>query len=482
MTFALELRDISRRFGDVVALDGATLEVRPGTVHALLGENGAGKSTLMRVAFGLVAPDQGTVRVDGAARAWRHAADALAGGIGMVHQHFTLVPAMTVAENVSLGDGGRWQRAAAVARVRALGEETGLVVEPEALLRDLPVGAQQRVEILKAVARDVRVLILDEPTAVLAPPEVEALLAWMRRFVADGRRAIVMITHKLREALSVADQVTVLRAGRTVWDAPASASPEAELVRAMLGGEVGALASRRHAARQPGAVVLALAEASVRAPSGQVMLHPTTGEVRAGEVLGIAAVEGAGQAILLRLLAGRQAPTSGDVRRPGDVSFIPEDRHRDAAVLEFTLTENLALRGLATARTMDWDAVARRADAVRRSFDVRSGSRSDVMGTLSGGNQQKLVLGRELDPTPDAIIAENPTRGLDVRATAAVLDQLRAAADAGVAVVCYSTDLDEVLSVADRVWVVHAGRVREIAGDREAIGRAMIGASATAVA
>ena len=481
MTFALELRDISRRFGDVVALDGATLSVRPGTVHALLGENGAGKSTLMRVAFGLVAPDQGTVHVDGTARTWRNAADALAGGIGMVHQHFTLVPAMTVAENVSLGDAGPWRRGAAVARVRALGDETGLVVDPEAVVRDLPVGAQQRVEILKAVARDVRVLILDEPTAVLAPPEVEALLAWMRRFVADGRRAIVMITHKLREALSVADQVTVLRAGRTVWDAPAAASPEAELVRAMLGGDVGTFAPRR-GERHAGPVVLSLTNASVLAPSGQVLLHPTTGEVHAGEVLGIAAVEGAGQATLLRLLAGRREPSSGEVRRPGDVSFIPEDRHRDAAVLEFTLTENLALRGLAAARSLDWDGVARRTDHIRQSFDVRSGSPNDVMGTLSGGNQQKLVLGRELEPRPDAIVAENPTRGLDVRATAAVLDQLRAAADAGVAVVCYSTDLDEVLSVADRVWVVHAGRVREIAGDRETIGRAMIGASTSAVA
>lgn len=476
MTFALELAGVTRRFGEVRALDGASIAVRPGTVHALLGENGAGKSTLMRIAFGLLAPDTGEVRVDGVARRWRNAADALAGGIGMVHQHFTLVPAMSVAENVSLGARGRWDREAALERVRSLGSSTGLVVDPAALVRDLPVGAQQRVEILKAVARDVRVLILDEPTAVLAPPEVDALIAWMRSFVSDGRRAIVLITHKLREALSVAHHVTVLRAGRTVWDAPAAASTEQELVRAMLGGEV-ALPRRERHTPATGAAVLALRDATFRDPAGRVVLHETTGEVRAGEIVGVAAVEGAGQAALLRLLAGRLEPTSGRVIRPTDVSFIPEDRHRDAGVLDFTLAENVALRGLATAGTLDWDAVSGRTEGIRTSFDVRATSAQDPLRSLSGGNQQKLVLGRELDPLPAAVVAENPTRGLDVRATAAVLDQLRTAAERGSAVVCYSTDLDEVLALADRVWVVHAGRVVEVVGDREAIGRAMIGAA-----
>ncbi len=476
MTDLLELRGISRRFGPVVALDDASLRVRAGTVHALLGENGAGKSTLMKVAFGLVAPDAGQVMLDGVAHRWRDASDAIAGGIGMVHQHFTLVPAMTAAENVSLGGRGGWRRDAAAARVRALATETGLAVEPEALVRDLPVGAQQRVEILKAVARDVRVLILDEPTAVLAPPEVEGLLAWMRRFVADDRRAIVLITHKLREALSIADDVTVLRGGRVAWSGAASDATEPQLVGAML-GEAGEILRPAREGRHAGEVVLQLRRAGVRDARGRQVLAAAQGEVRAGEVVGIAAVEGSGQAALLRLLAGRLAPDEGEVIIPSDVAFIPEDRHRDAAVLDFSLTENVALRGLGTATSIDWSAMTRLAEEVRTRFDVRATGAADRFGALSGGNQQKFVLGRELDPRPPAIVAENPTRGLDVRATAAVLTQLRAAAAAGVAVVVYSTDLDEVLAVADRVWVVHAGEVREVAGDRAAIGRAMVGAS-----
>lgn len=479
MTLALELREIHKRFGEVVALDGASLAVRPGTVHALLGENGAGKTTLMRVAFGLVAPDAGEVRVGGESRRWRNAAAALAGGVGMVHQHFTLVPAMTVAENVSLGGRGPFRPAEAAARVRSLAAATGLDTDPDALVRELPVGAQQRVEILKAVARDVRVLILDEPTAVLAPPEVEGLLRWMRGFVARGDRAIVLITHKLREATQVADEVTVLRAGQTVLSGTGADTPRDDVVRAMLGSgwepPDGTGIDAMPATTGP--EVLRLHGVAVREPHGRTLLHPTTVSVRRGEVVGVAAVEGSGQHALLRLLAARLEPSEGRAEVPSDVAFVPEDRLRDGAVPGFTLTENLALRGLDSARTLPWDDIEGHARAVITQFDVRAPSASTPFRALSGGNQQKFVLGRELTPLPPAIVAENPTRGLDVRAADAVLGGLRRAAAAGAAVVVHSADLDEVLAIADRVWVVHAGVVREVARDRAAVGAAMLGSS-----
>lgn len=513
MTLALELDALHKRFGEVEALGGATLRVRSGTVHALLGENGAGKSTLMRIAFGMLRPDGGRVVVNGKEARFSSSADAIACGIGMVHQHFTLVPAMTVAENVALGMHGRYDARAVAALVRQLSQRTGLPLDPEARVESLPVGAQQRLEIVKALARDARLLILDEPTAVLVPHEVDELLQWVRRFADEGR-AVVLITHKLREALAVADEVTVLRRGRTVRTGLTPDLTGDALVAALLGSEVPAPATpdtvRAEAARAGGegstsdglasmpaatpdaarAPVAALHGVHVANASGNALLRNVTLEVRPGEIVGIAAVEGSGQRELLRLLAGRLLPTTGLISLPSDIAFVPEDRHLDAMVLDMSLTENVALRGLARRRgRMPWRALGETTHTLITRFDVRTAGAASSGRSLSGGNQQKLVLARELtalhtDRLPQApgsrpalVVVENPTRGLDIRATAAVQEQLRLARDGGSAVVLYSSDLDEVLAMADRMLVVHAGRVSEVhPATRGSVGRAMLGA------
>lgn len=473
MTAALSLEGVSRRFGRIVALENASLHVRPGTVHALLGENGAGKTTMMRLAFGLVRPDAGVIRVRGTPVAPRTPVDALALGIGMVHQHFTLVPAMTVAENVALGGSGLFGPASAIARVEALSRRTGLRVPPTARVGDLPIGAQQRVEILKALARDVQLLILDEPTAVLSPGEIDDLLRWVRAF-AEEDRAVVLITHKLREARAIADDVTVLRAGRTVLAARARDVPEQVLVTAMLGDAEGEVVAGPSPGA-PGPVILRLVGASVSGTRAGV--RGVDVDIHRGEIVGVAAVEGSGHHELLRALAGIMAPASGRALVPSDVAFIPEDRHRDAVVLDFPLTGNLALRGLGQRRgRMDWPSLREHARTLLDRFDVRAPSPDLAMRDLSGGNQQKFVFGRELDPLPSAIVAENPTRGLDVKATRAVHQRLRDARAAGAAVVVYSSDVDEVLALADRVLVVHAGKVIPTVAEREVVGRVMLGA------
>ena len=471
----LALRAVSKRFGAVRALDAASLEVRAGTVHALLGENGAGKSTLMHVAFGLVQPDAGEITIRGMSRRFGSPADAIAAGLGMVHQHFTLVPAFTVAENVALGGRGRYNARGAAARVREIGASTGLVLDPQAKVASLAVGAQQRLEIIKALARNATLLILDEPTAVLAPADAAELLAWVRRF-ATGDRAAVLITHHLHDALEVADDVTVLRRGATVLARVVRETTEADLVHAMLGEHHQRVVVGP--ARARGAPVIALRGVSVVDGRGVVRLADVSCEVAAGEIVGVAAVEGAGQHELLRLLAGRLAPSTGRAELPSDIGFVPADRQRDALMLDLTLTENIALRGAGAARgLLSWRALAARTRGILARFDVRAPGPDIPARTLSGGNQQKFVLGRELAGTPQALIVDHPTRGLDIRATDEVLARLRGARDAGIAVVMYSGDLDEVLAVADRVLVVHAGRVREVPLDREQVGRAMLGAA-----
>ena len=495
MTFALELCDVSKRFGSVEALARASLRVRPGTVHALLGENGAGKTTLMRIAYGAMRPDAGSVFLDGIAADLRSSADAIARGLGMVHQHFALVPAMTVAENVALGMRGRYDAGAAAARVRALGQATGLVLDPGARVETLPVGAQQRVEIVKALARDARVLILDEPTSVLPPGEAEELLRWVRRFRDQGR-CVVLITHKLREALSVADDMTVLRRGATILTGPADSLDEPALVAALLGGDEreGPTSSESSATLPPaispaailprgplpaGNPVATLRHVSITDARGRRALHDASLDVHQGEIVGLAAVEGSGQHELLRLLAGRLTPTAGDVTLPESIAFIPEDRHRDALVLGMTLLENVALRGLGARRgRMPWGELRDSTESLLARFHVRATGPGALARELSGGNQQKLVLGRELSSHPAMVVAENPTRGLDIRAIASVQAQLRAARDAGSAVVLHSSDLDEVLALADRVLVLHDGRVQVVdTPTRERVGRAMLGAT-----
>jgi simple sugar transport system ATP-binding protein len=479
---ALALTGISRRYGTTVALDDAGITVRPGTVHALLGENGAGKTTLMRVAFGMVRPDAGRIEIDGRLVEPRSPADAIAAGVGMVHQHFTLVPAMTVAENVALGGHGLLRRRESAERVRAIAAATGFALDPDAMVEALPVGAQQRVEIAKALVRDARILVLDEPTAVLAPAEVDELLAWLRRYAAGGNAAVI-ITHKLREALSVADDVTVLRHGRVTHTGPVAAATAGSLTAAMLGAEA-ERASVVSSASQvaPGAVVFRAEQVGLRDEHGVERVRDATFTVRGGEIVGIVGVEGAGQRELLRALAGRRPVTSGTLTRPVVVGFVPDDRHRDAVLLDRSLTENVALRGAGARHgRVSWVDLHARTNALIRAYDVRGPGARAPMRALSGGNQQKLVLARELDDAdratdaPAAIVAENPTRGLDVRASADVAARLRAARDAGAAVVVYSSDLDEVLALASRVLVAYAGTVREVPATREAVGRAMLG-------
>ncbi|HEX5831964.1 MAG TPA: ATP-binding cassette domain-containing protein, partial [Gemmatimonadaceae bacterium] len=471
---ALALDDVTKHFAATRALDGASLHVARGSLHALLGENGAGKTTLARVAFGLVHPDAGTVAVDGVPRAIPTPRAAIALGIGMVHQHYTLVPAFTVAENVALGGRGPFHRAHAAERVRRLAEDTGLAVDPMRPVATLSVAGQQRVEILKALARGARVLLLDEPTAVLAPAEAEELLSWLRRFVAAGNTAL-LVTHKLDEAMRYADQVTVLRHGRTVLAAPTAAITSDALVRAMLGAS-GIPDDTPAPAPHPGAPVLEAHALRVRDAAGVERVRDATFTVRAGELVALAGVEGAGQHELLRALAGRLPPAGGTLRRPREVGFVPEDRQRDALVLELPLTENVALRGAGARRgLMPWRALRAHTAALLAAHDVRARGPDAPAGALSGGNQQKLVLARELDGEPPVLVVENPTRGLDVRATAAVHARLRTARDRGAAVLVHSVDLDELLLLADRVLVMHAGTVHAVERERGAIGRAMLG-------
>jgi general nucleoside transport system ATP-binding protein len=471
-TAALTLDHVAKRFGPAVALSDASLHVMRGSLHAVLGENGAGKTTLMRIAFGLEQPDAGIIAVDGTPVRMRSPLDAIGRGIGMVHQHFTIVPAMTVAENVALGGHGRFRRRDAEEAVLRVTRQTGLALDPAARAGDLAVGAQQRLEIVKALSRGAQLLILDEPTAVLTPLEAQELLALLRRFTTDGG-TVVLITHKMREALGAADTITVLRQGRTAWTGAPGDTDERALARAT----VGDLADRPpRARRSPGDVVVAARGVHARDPRGVMRVRGISLEVRAGEVLGIAGVEGAGQHELLRVLAGRLAPTEGTVTLPDTIGFIPEDRQRDALMLGFSLTENVALRGVGRARgRLRWSEMAARTDSLLRRFDVRP-ARSEVTArALSGGNQQRLVLARELADAPAAVIAENPTRGLDVAATAATHRQLLAMRDAGAAVVVYSGDLDELLDLSDRVLVIFQGVARAVPPERDAIAIALLG-------
>jgi simple sugar transport system ATP-binding protein len=512
----LSLDGITHTFGRMRALDGASLQVRAGSVHALLGENGAGKTTLMRVVFGLLRAQQGEMHWRGTPITMRSPSDALAHGIGMVHQHFTLVPSMTVAENIALGGHGGFDPQQTADRVRDVAARAGLVLDPNARVQDLPVGAQQRCEIVKALARDVTLLILDEPTAVLAPTEAAELLRWMRGY-ADAGNAVVLITHKLRDALAVADDITVLHRGRTVLTTPARDTDQARVADAMLGGATVRTAEVRtaevrtaevrtaevrtaevrtdsdtrhtpHAALSVGPpdavatarpIVLALDAVSVRDANGMDRVRSATLQVRAGEIVGIGAVEGAGQHELLRVLAGRRSPTAGRRVIPERVGFVPEDRHRDALLLDAPLFENTALQGAGARRgVIDWSAFRARTAAMLRRFDVRAAGVDAVARTLSGGNQQKLVLGRELEAAGEALVVENPSRGLDFVATDAVHRALREARDAGMAVVVYSSDLDEVVLLADRVFAMHDGTLLESAKDRDALGRAMLSGAA----
>lgn len=483
-----ELHDITKRYGTTVALAGASLIAGPGAVHMLLGENGAGKTTLLRVASGLTSADTGTIIHRGAAVSWRSRAAALRAGISIVQQHFSLVPAMTVAENVAIARQGTFtsfSTTAAAAHVQELGEAAGLDVDPHAIVSALPVAAQQRVEIVKAIAHGAPVLILDEPTAVLSPAEADSLFAWLRTFAATGRTVIV-ITHRIREAMRYGDAITVLRAGKTVLTADGPFRDERPILDAILGepraSTVGVAGPVRRTAddlslvtREP---AVSLADVSVTDASGVLRLRDVTCRIRYGEITGVAGVEGAGQRELLRVLAGRLSPTSGTVTRHGTIGFIPEDRQREALIPEFSLTENFALPRSGDRRgIMHWNAIASDTRAAMQRAEVLAESPASPAWTLSGGNQQRFVFARETADRPDVIVAENPTRGLDVRASAEMVRRLRDARDSGAAIVVYSSDLDDLVALADRVLVCIGGTVREVSLSTDVIGAAMVGSS-----
>ena len=477
MTFPLlELNDVSKLFGTVAALTDVSLRVPPGTVHALLGENGAGKTTLMRIAYGLIQPSHGSISVAGTRQRFRSPADALDAGIGMVQQHFSLVQAMTVTENIALGVRRPYRPAALWRDVTALAESTGLSIDPDARVADLSVAAQQRVEILKALARSARILILDEPTAVLSPKESSDLLRWIRAFCVDGR-AVVLITHKLEEARAIADDITVLRHGMVTKQARNADVSSVQLVHAMLGDGI-AMPDAIRAAPAIGAVVVHADAISVRDERGVERVHDATFDIRAGEIVGLAGVEGAGHHELLRALAGRLTPTAGSLQLPDRIGYAPEDRSRDALISEYDLRANLALHGAGSRRGLvHWERVEQSVLTLLHSFDIRAPHARVRAATLSGGNQQKFVFARELQNRPDLLIAVNPTRGLDVRASLSLATRLREARDEGLAIVIYSSDIEEILALSDRVLVAHAGFVTVVGRDRNAIGRAMVGAA-----
>ena len=473
---ALTLEHIDKWFGAVRALRDASLSIRRGTIHAVLGENGAGKTTLMRVAYGMATPDRGVVRVHGRVVRLRSPADAIERGIGMVHQHFTLVPTMTVAENLALGRRATLRSHEMGTVLGGLVSAVGSSVDLNARVNDLSVMAQQRLELLKVLTRNAQTLILDEPTAVLAPAEADDLLRRLREF-ADAGRAVVLVTHKLREALRIADDVTVLRQGTISLASPVAEVNEGQLIEAMLGRRPdGSSATTRR--MTAGNVLITARDVSIVDSRGLPRVRNATFEVHAGEIVGVAAVDGSGHGELLRAIAGRLPVTSGILVLPTSVGFVPGDRHRDGLVLTMSLVENYLLKGAGTMRgIIKWRDATSIAREIVRNFGVRVDSVGATAMTLSGGNQQRFIIGRELYGMPAALVAENPTRGLDIQASLEVRHRLLEASSNGVAIVFHSADLDEILAISDRVLVVYNGSVREVVPDADLVGRAMLGAA-----
>jgi ABC-type uncharacterized transport system ATPase subunit len=501
---ALELRGITKKFGSVVANDRVDFDVNGGEVHALLGENGAGKSTLMSVLYGLYQPTAGEIFVDGRPVEIDSPSTAIKLGIGMVHQHFMLVPVMTVAENIVLGHepsrgGGLLDLKTARARVRELSDRYGLAVDPDATIEDVTVGTQQRVEILRALYRGARILVLDEPTAVLTAQEVRDLMSVLNRLKQDGT-GIVFITHKLGEVLEVADRITVLRRGKRVDTVPREGATERSLARLVVGREV--LLSLDKAAGTPGGEsLLAIEELHVRDDRELPAVAGLSLTVRAGEIVALAGVDGNGQHELVEAVTGLRAAESGRILVDGrdiagqgvraateaGVAHIAEDRHRRGLVLPFTLAENLALReyrrpllsALGWLRLGFWK---RRAGQLLREYDVRGGDTASYASSLSGGNQQKVCVAREIASNPKVLIAHQPTRGLDVGAIEFVHRRLIAERDAGRAILLVSLEYEEVRAVADRIVVIYEGRIAgEFSPDasEEELGLAMTGGRAS---
>jgi len=475
----LEGRGITKRFPGVIANQDVDLTLREGEIHCLLGENGAGKSTLMNVLYGLYQPDAGEVLVRGEPVRFGSSADAIAHGIGMVHQHFQLIATFTVAENVALGNettrGGRLDLDATRDRIREISERYGLSVDPDAVVEDLSVGVQQRVELVKALYRDADVLILDEPTAVLTPGEVDEFFDVVRGLVERGK-SIIFITHKLREVLAVADRITVLRGGRAVGTADPASSTEQDLANLMVGRDVVFTVEKPPA--RPGAPVLEVRDLEVTDARGVVAVQDLDLTVHAGEIFGIAGVEGNGQRELVEAVTGMRRPTAGTITVAGrdithasprqvadlGVGHVPEDRNRHGVVGPFSIVDNVALnryhREPFSRRFLRRDAPLRElATELVAQYDIRTPGVDVPVQTLSGGNQQKVIVAREMSRDLHVLVVAQPTRGLDVGSIEFIHRRIVQLRDEGVAVLLVSAELDEILSLSDRVGVVYRGRL-----------------------
>ena len=498
-TSVLELRGITKRFPGVLANDAVDLDLLHGEIHALLGENGAGKSTLMNILYGLYRPDEGEILLGGRRVSFSSAKEAIEAGIGMVHQHFMLIPVMTVSENIVLGhepvrNGVFLDERAARRRVEEVARTFKFAVDPDARVDEITVGQQQRVEIMKALYRNAGIVILDEPTAVLTPQEASDLFEILRTLRREGI-SIIFISHKLNEVLEIADRITVLRRGKVVETLAAAEATQQSLARAMVGREV--LLRVDKSPPDPGETLLAVEDLQVGDDRGLETVHEVSFDVRAGEIVGIAGIDGNGQTELIEALVGLRRPTAGRIvvggkDMTGDsardlieagVGHIPEDRHKRGLVLDFSIGENLSLHAYRTSpeSRFGWlwpHRIAARARKLIQEFDIRGGGPHTMAGSLSGGNQQKVVVAREISTDPRVLVAAQPTRGLDVGAIEYVHRRLVEERDARKAVLLISLELDEIRSLSDRILVIYEGRLVGEYGSEateEELGLAMTG-------
>ncbi|WP_237209607.1 ABC transporter ATP-binding protein [Rothia nasimurium] len=495
----LELRKVTKRFGDFTANDSIDLVVRPGTVHCLLGENGAGKSTLMNVIFGLYQPTEGQLFIDDQPVEFSGPSDAMAAGIGMVHQHFMLVPVFTVAENVALGSeslkGGTLDLETTRRKIREISDRYGFAVDPDAIVENLPVGVQQRVEIIKALVRDAEILILDEPTAVLTPAETDQLLGIMDQLRKDGK-SLLFISHKLREVREISDDITVIRRGRVVGHADPSMSTT-ELASLMVGKAVQLTVDKSEA--QTNEQTFAVENLTLVAENGVPLLKDVTFTVHGGEILAVAGVQGNGQTELAESIIGLHPKATGSMKLNGTellgmttkqvlrtgVGFVPEDRSKDGLVGSFSISENLILdlfdtKDFSSAGTLNRAKISENADRAGAEFDIRMGSKEHAASTLSGGNQQKIVVARELSRPLELFVASQPTRGVDVGSIEFIHKRIVEERDKGVPVIIVSTELDEVYGLADRIAVFFHGELMGIvppSTPRSVLGQMMAGAT-----
>lgn len=478
----IEMRDITKVFGGFVANDKINLHLRKGEIHALLGENGAGKSTLMNMLAGLLEPTSGEIAVNGQVVNLDSPSKAASLGIGMLHQHFMLVEAFTVAENIILGSeltkNGVLDIAGASKEIKALSERYGLAVDPSAKVADISVGAQQRVEILKTLYRGADILIFDEPTAVLTPSEIDELMAIMKNLVKEGK-SIILITHKLDEIRAVSDRVTVIRRGKSIETVEIAGATNADLAEMMVGRSVSFKTEKQ--ASKPKEVVLSIKDLVVNENRGVPAVKNLSLDVRAGEIVGIAGIDGNGQSELIQAITGLRKVESGSIELKGDsivglhprqitelsVGHVPEDRHRDGLILEMMISENIALQTYykephSKNGILNYSNITSYAKKLMEEFDVRAASELVPAAALSGGNQQKAIIAREIDRDPDLLIVSQPTRGLDVGAIEYIHKRLIEECDNGKAVLVVSFELDEILNVSDRIAVIHDGKIQGI--------------------